>query len=83
MFAIAMFFSLIPEQFPEFFGDYECDGSYWNEALKRLEGCDGTGLSHDPQLHWGYRHRSFCIMGVALFIVQLFHLAHVTENHKK
>lgn len=78
IFAIAMNLSFIPEMFPEYFGDWVCqggkvitDGNNW-----RTEGCSyGNYWDHDPTTHWGFRHYMWTLCGTVLFIwntVELF-----------
>jgi hypothetical protein len=69
LFSSAILMSLIPEQFPNFFGDWTCNAS---EKLLCYKGCMGD-LGHSiPTSHWGYRHFLFFAMGLVLFIVQIF-----------
>lgn len=62
MFSVAILISFIPEMFPDFFGDWSCNGCNYGEA--------GYSRIHKPSTHWGYRHYLFFIMGAVLFIVQ-------------
>lgn len=68
MFTTAMLFSLLPEYYPELFGDWKCEGAF--KKGDEYFGCDMSSL-HNPTIHWGYRHYLYMLMGVSLFIVQL------------
>lgn len=88
MFTCAMAISLIPQYYPNFFGDFKCAGNTINYDIKDkydnfvIEGCD-IGTTHNPKLHWGYRHDLFFLMGIALFIVQIWDLCLVISKHEK
>jgi hypothetical protein len=73
IFIIAIFMSLIPEQLPDFFGDWSCNGCNYAEA--------GFQQIHAPKTHWGYRHWLFFFMGLVLFIMQSADI--VVESQKK
>ena len=66
--------SYIPELFPNFFGDWLCEGTgNYLSNLNHFEKCNYAGSSynfHNPTWHWGYRHFLFFIMGAVLFIIQ-------------
>jgi hypothetical protein len=65
LFSIIMFMSFIPDSFPEFFGDWYCDGGNYYKQ----EGClYGPAAIHGPTVHWGFRHYIWVFMGITLFI---------------
>jgi hypothetical protein len=72
IFAIVILLSFIPETFPDFFGDWECQGSKIigvNEGFYQTQGCSyGGDLEHSPTTHWGFRHWMWTLCGVTLFI---------------
>lgn len=63
IFTIAIFVSLIPENFKEFFGDVYCTN------IKDFH--YGTNSWYEPHYHWGYRHWLFFLMGFTLFVIQI------------
>ena len=73
IFVMAIFVSFIPEQIPDFFGDWACKGCNYGEA--------GFERIHAPQIHWGYRHWLFFSMGLVLFIMQVVDI--IVESEKK
>lgn len=77
IFAIVMLFSFIPETFPNFFGDWVCEGSKIIRVndTSTLEGCRHMGLlSHNPTTHWGFRHWMWTLCGASLFIWNVIEL---------
>ena len=72
IFAIIILLSFIPETFPDFFGDWECQGSKIigvKEGFYQTQGCSYGGvLEHNPTTHWGFRHWMWTLCGVILFI---------------
>ena len=71
IFAIAMLFSFIPETFPDFFGDWGCQGGkvIVTGNTYDIVGCSyGNGVDHMPSTHWGFRHWMWTLCGVSLFI---------------
>lgn len=80
LFSVAIFSTFIPESFPEFFGDWMCEGSKYGKIIKATEatwehyekvGCDYVSSIHNPTLHWGYRHYLYLVMCLVLFIIQV------------
>lgn len=77
IFAIVMLFSFIPETFPDFFGDWVCEGSKLIRVndIYTVEGCTYGGYgSHNPSTHWGFRHWVWTACGVSLFIWNVIEL---------
>lgn len=78
IFAIAMLVSFIPEAFPDFFGDWTCQGGSFviKGEYHYSTGCGySSNYQHDPTTHWGFRHWMWTGCGVSLFIwnvVELF-----------
>ena len=78
IFAIAMNLSFIPEMFPEYFGDWVCEGgkAFTEGNTYRVDGCSyGSGNAHMPCTHWGFRHWMWTLCGTVLFIwntIELF-----------
>jgi len=71
IFAIAMLVSFIPEAFPDFFGDWTCQGGSYvmKDGHYQLIGCLHSGnYQHNPTTHWGFRHWMWTGCGVSLFI---------------
>jgi len=68
LFSIMFFLTFIPDKFPEFFGDYLCQGNYHDWTSGSVKGnCDKPG-NHLPTIHWGIRHWIWFWCGVVLFI---------------
>lgn len=84
IFAVAIFASLIPEFYPDFFGDYICEGKLFNKDLDVWLGCTAppVGVSHGPTNHWGYRHWLFFTMGLILFVLQAIRLVIFYNKNK-
>jgi hypothetical protein len=77
LFSSAILISFIPEQIPDFFGDWTC------KATSQLpcHNADPYMEGHiSPILHWGYRHYLFFIMGVVLFIIQAVSVINYSEK---
>ena len=80
IFAIAMLFSFIPETFPDFFGDWVCQGGkyqYVENGPDIHEGCMygiNASNSHNPTTHWGFRHWMWTLCGASLFIWNIVEL---------
>jgi hypothetical protein len=72
IFAIVILFSFIPETFPDFFGDWVCQGGKIIGVKKgyyEIQGCSyGEALEHSPTTHWGFRHWMWTLCGVTLFV---------------
>ncbi len=72
IFAIVILFSFIPETFPDFFGDWVCQGGKIigvKEGFYQTQGCSyGSDLEHSATTHWGFRHWMWTLCGVTLFI---------------
>lgn len=77
IFAGVIFLSFIPEAFPDFFGDWVCQGGeviHTGDFL-RMKGCDyGVGYTHNPRTHWGFRHWMLFACGLTLFIWNMIEL---------
>lgn len=97
IFVTGIAMSIVPELFPKFFGDSFCQGKtivfekqsnnsgrVWSEPIS-YTGCDqgAPQVAHNPEWHWGYQHWMWFAMGIALFIVQIFRIVNITENHGK
>ena len=65
--------SLIPDYFPNLFGDWLCQGSIEQiQDTYYYKGCNYANEGfHNSQWHWGYRHWIWMCMGLSLFIVQV------------
>lgn len=74
LFSAAILLSFIPEIFPAFFGDWICNGCNYGEA--------GVSYCHAPQLHWGYRHWLYFLMGITLFITQAVYIIIYAQKDK-
>jgi hypothetical protein len=70
IFAIAMLFSFIPETFPDFFGDWVCQGGkvIVEGNSYDIVGCSYRQQDHMPSTHWGFRHWMWTLCGASLFI---------------
>lgn len=84
LFSLVIAMSFLPEMFPKFFGDFNCNGGVYEvvgNTLKR-SGCLEWSNSHGPKTHWGFRHFVFFVMGLTLFIWGLVDLFQPKENEK-
>jgi hypothetical protein len=79
----AMVASYLPELFPNFFGDWLCEGSgNYLDNLHHFERCNYTTNTgrfgfHHPEWHWGYRHY-VCV--VTCFVLLIVQIKDITEN---
>ncbi len=77
MFAIIILMSFIPDAFPEFFGDWRCNGGnfVYEGEHSTLVGCNYAQRGpHSATTHWGFRHWMWFFCGVTLFIWNLVDL---------
>ena len=81
IFAMAILMSFIPDYFSSFFGDKLCEGTIITEKIRNTgevynvySGCLLYNR-HSPELHWGYRHYLWAIMGFILFLIQCFRIS--------
>jgi hypothetical protein len=83
---IVIFASFIPEFFPKFFGDWQCNGCQYvfDKENSHYIGCGGgfnnVQREHSPTTHFGYRHFIWIIMGLTLFVIQI---ANLINNYNK
>ncbi len=83
---VAIFSSFIPDTFPEFFGDVECEGNRYL-PYEGFIGCQlhffgDNGLeSHGPNTHWGARHYLWMWMGICLAITQAIGIKLTIDKH--
>lgn len=88
IFAIIILGSFLPDTLPEFFGDWTCKGS-GKEIFKmdgytaQHTGCTIGAWHSEPELHWGYKHYMYMLMGICLFIVQCFRIGNLINNRNK
>lgn len=76
LFTVAILVSFIPENFPDFFGDWSC-----GKIISEYGTHSYFPAPHNvPDLHWGYRHYLFFIMGMVLFCVQV---VDIIDNREK
>lgn len=92
VFIIAITLSYVPVKFPEFFGDWLCEGrvfiaEHYDKANTKIydayTGCDyGTNdrTAHNPCWHWGYQHWLWFFMGICLFVVQIFRIVQIINK---
>jgi hypothetical protein len=86
IFLVLIVASFIPDQFPDFFGDQNCDGYILERGWKEVNGkldyvvlrkagtCTVFFSQHGPGSHWGYRHFLFFLMGLTLVVLQILRL---------
>lgn len=82
LFMLAILISKIPELFPDFFGDWHCEGrkQIWTEEIHyQYVGCD-MFQAHNPTWHWGYQHYLFFLMGLSLAIIQIVDIIKIAEK---
>ena len=80
LFAIAILGTFIPEQFPDFFGDWQCNGGYYDLNLHQYVGCRYGDLQHGAGTHWGFRHWLWFVCGATLFFYNLVYIFAETEE---
>ena len=82
IFICAIFFSLIPDEFPSFFGDIHCNGRDYMgmQYVSQYTGCNYGQYSHGDTNHWGYRHWLFFLMGISLFVVQVVSIVYFIDK---
>ena len=72
LFLTVMAMSFIPENFPALFGDWLCEGRHLvNDEFIGCTHLPGLHSSHNPMIHWGFRHYIWFAMGLSLFIYNL------------
>lgn len=71
---VALCSSYIPDLYPNFFGDWYCEGS-GELTNNHFAKCDYNNDYHNPEWHWGYRHYIYFIMCIVLLIVQINDIA--------
>lgn len=75
--------SLIPDLFPNIFGDWHCVGSGKRMDDYNYPLCNYAGHGfHNPMWHWGYRHWVWITMGLFLFIVQFVRIIDLIDKKK-
>lgn len=93
VFIIVILLSYLPDRFPKLFGDWLCEGrkyvSRYDSNRDLISGytigCD-YGIeshSHNPCWHWGYQHWLWFLMGLSLFVVQIFRIGEIINNKNK
>lgn len=87
MFLIAMIMSVIPDMFPNYFGDWHCLGRHMEKYNTMgpdiYSGCDYDENTHTSQWHWGWRHFLWFFMGLCLFIVQIMKIVVMSKKYSK
>lgn len=82
MFTCAIATSIIPDEFPDFFGDIICNGITMNASSGKMETFFHYGGHHiDTVVHYGYRHWLFFLMGLCLFTVQVVKIFQTIEKN--
>lgn len=74
IFSVLILASIIPDLWPEFFGDWKCQGNDWTNPLNEHPNCHYINSQHNPTTHWGWRHWLFSMMGLSLFVLQIFRI---------
>lgn len=72
IFTTIMLASIIPDMFPQIFGDWLCKGCTYREA--------DYAHYHLPTWHCGYRHWIWCAMGLSLFVVQVVRMIYIVDK---
>lgn len=87
IFVIIILMSFVPDHFREFFGDWQCVGANYvfstDVIYGHYEGCDYGPGEHLAQIHWGYRHWLWFLMGIFLFIVQVVRIINIISKEEK
>lgn len=81
MFAVMFVMTFIPENWPNLFGDWNCQGA--KRINLELVGCYYEGSSHAPTTHWGARHWIWFCCGGLIFIAQIIFLITDIEKYSK
>jgi hypothetical protein len=74
IFSIIIIASFVPELFPDFFGDWKCQGCVRAKlsSPNYYDGCLYGNIGvHNATNHWGYRHWIWFLMGLVLFIYEI------------
>jgi hypothetical protein len=84
LFSVAILVSKIPQLYPNFFGDWLCEGRkvIWEDSdhIKyHTEGCD-IFQAHNSTWHWGYQHYLFFLMGLSLAIIQIIDIVNIAKK---
>lgn len=83
VFTTVILVSFIPDYFHSQMGDTLCNGRVLNLTTMQYEYYWHNGHEHkDMEWHWGYRHWLFFIMGITLFVIQIFRIVHLINNTK-
>lgn len=77
VFIIAIAMSLVPDLYPNFFGDWLCVGHFNQNVGCLVDGNLEWSSFHNPTWHWGYRHYLWFFMGLCLFILQVAEIIRV------
>jgi len=82
LFLVAILVSKIPELYPNFFGDWFCQGTLEriNDSRYEFKGCNHLNVWHDPQFHWGYQHFLFFLMGLSLAVIQIIDIVNIAKK---
>lgn len=84
LFITAILLSTVPDYLFSFFGDTVCNGIIFNKIEGKNEFFTHWGGVHkDVQVHWGYRHYLYFLMGFCLTIVQIVDIISIIEENEK
>jgi hypothetical protein len=74
MLIVIMAVSFLPETYPDFFGDWKCQGSELvkSDIRNKVVGCQyPDGFPHGAKWHWGFRHWMLLFFGVIFFFMSI------------
>jgi hypothetical protein len=75
VFSIGIVSTFVTDHFHDFFGDWTCKGCNYGES--------GYFATHQPTLHWGYRHWLYFLMCLVLFVIQAIDIIEYANSNKK
>lgn len=83
LFVTAIMLSVVPDYLHDFFNDEICNGTTFNlETGKREYFFHYGGKHHDIEIHWGYRHWLYFLMGLSLAVVQVVDISSIVNKEE-
>lgn len=73
VFAIIILGSFIPDQCHKFFGDTYCE-------IRHCQWINDLTDHVLPNWHWGFRHIIWLVMGLVLFVIQIFRIVFIFKD---
>jgi hypothetical protein len=85
VFSIAILGTFIPESFPDFFGDWNCQGGQWEGVVFESHwiGCSYGDRHTNASTHYGFRHWLWACMSISLFIAQVVRVIFIIDKSQE